>query len=99
MLTKVDVGVHAKVEVTQRELLFDVVTDEKHVKLLSNSKEQIFVEKLKSLLRLGTLSSRYKDVYDMYYLIGKMSRRRLGRYFQLWCVLQVYLGMPCSSGN
>lgn len=50
VLTKVDVGVHAKVEVTQRELLFDVVTDEKHVKLLSNSKEQIFVEKLKSLL-------------------------------------------------
>ena len=84
VLTKVDVGVHAKVEVAQRELLFDVVTDERHVKLLSNSKEQIFVEKLKSLLRLGTLSSRYKDVYDMYYLIGKMSRRRLGRYFRLY---------------
>ena len=84
VLTKVDVGVHAKVEVAQRELLFDVVTDERHVKLLSNSKEQIFVEKLKSLLRLGTLSSRYKDVYDMYYLIGKMNRRRLSRYFRLY---------------
>ena len=32
VLTKVDVGVHAKVEVAQRELLFDVATDEKHVK-------------------------------------------------------------------
>ena len=30
------------------------------------------------------MSSRYKDVYDMYYLIGKMSRRRLGRYFRLY---------------
>jgi len=84
VLTKVDIGVHAKVEVIQRELLFDVVTDERHIKLLSNSKEQIFVEKLKSLLRLGTLSSRYKDVYDMYYLIGKMNRIRLGRYFRLY---------------
>ena len=30
-----------------------------------NSKEQIFVEKLKSLLKLGVVSTRYKDVYDL----------------------------------
>lgn len=83
VLTKVDLGVHAKMEVKQRDFKFDIVAGDKGVRLLANSKEQIFVEKLKSLLRLGTLSSRYKDVYDMYYLIGKMNR----------AVFRAYLGL------
>jgi hypothetical protein len=28
----------------------------------------MFTEKLKSLLRFGALSTRYKDIYDMYFL-------------------------------
>lgn len=82
--TKVDLGVHAKLEVVQKDFKFDIVTDAKSVKLLANSKEQIFAEKMKSLLRLGTLSSRYKDVFDMYYLIGKMNRATLRDYFSLY---------------
>ena len=84
VVTKVDLGVHAKLEVVQKDFKFDVVTDAKSVKLLANSKEQIFAEKMKSLLRLGTLSSRYKDVFDMYYLIGKMNRVTLKDYFNLY---------------
>lgn len=84
VVTKVDLGVHAKREVAQKDFRFDIVTDAKRVKLLANSKEQIFVEKMKSLLRLGTLSSRYKDVFDMYYLIGTMNRTTLKAYFDLY---------------
>ena len=35
-----------------------------------NSKEQILVEKLKSLLKFGITSTRYKDIFDFYYLIN-----------------------------
>lgn len=84
VITKLDLGVHAKMEVAQRDFKFELVTDAKSVRLLANSKEQIFAEKVKSLLRLGTLSSRYKDVFDMYYLIDKMNRSKLKKYFDLY---------------
>lgn len=32
--------------------------------------EQICIEKLKSLLRFGIVSTRYKDIFDIYYLIN-----------------------------
>ena len=35
-----------------------------------NSKEQIICEKLKSLLRFGIRTTRYKDIFDIYYLIN-----------------------------
>ena len=38
--------------------------------LIINSKEQIICEKLKSLLRFGIRSTRYKDIFDIYYLIN-----------------------------
>ena len=84
VLTKLDLGVHTKIEVAQKEFKFDIVTDRRGVRLLANSKEQIFAEKLKSLLRLGTLSTRYKDVYDMYYLSDKINRMVLKNYFGLY---------------
>ena len=39
--------------------------------LVINSKEQIICEKLKSLLRFGIRTTRYKDIFDIYYLINK----------------------------
>lgn len=41
--------------------------------MLINSKEQIFTEKLKSLLKFGFVSTRYKDIFDFYYLINNES--------------------------
>lgn len=38
--------------------------------LVINSKEQIICEKLKSLLRFGIRTTRYKDIFDIYYLIN-----------------------------
>ena len=43
---------------------------DKSATLLINSKEQILTEKLKSLLKLGFRSTRYKDLFDFYYLIN-----------------------------
>ncbi|MDO5320226.1 MAG: nucleotidyl transferase AbiEii/AbiGii toxin family protein [bacterium] len=72
--TKLDIGVHTWADVQQADLRFKVVTDTDAISLLVNPKEQIFVEKLKSLLRIGPVSTRYKDVYDLYYLKERVRR-------------------------
>jgi hypothetical protein len=54
--------------IEQEEYCFDLGKLDDSVTLLINTKEQIFVEKLKSLLRLGSFNTRYKDFYDMYWL-------------------------------
>lgn len=77
LTTKVDVGVHRHAEIRQVECAFSALEGERKASLLANSKEQIFVEKLLSLLRHGFLSTRAKDVFDMYYLMDKVSCRKL----------------------
>lgn len=66
---KMDIGVHKLFDIKQDEYCFDLNLMGKNINLLINSKEQIFAEKLKSLLKLGARSTRYKDLYDFYYLI------------------------------
>lgn len=82
--TKLDIGVHKDFEIKQEEYCFNLDVFEKSVNLLINSKEQIFTEKLKSLLKLGYVSSRYKDVLDFYYLINNcnMDKDKLYYYFK-----------------
>lgn len=82
--TKIDVGVHTREEVVQGDLEFKLSSGGEPVTLLVNSKEQIFVEKLKSLLRFGGASTRYKDVYDMYYLSSSVRSRTLLDYIRLY---------------
>ena len=82
--TKVDVGVHTREEVAQRDFGFKVVTEDGTVKLLVNTNEQIFVEKLKSLLRIGYVSTRLKDVYDMFYLVSRLRKRMLKEYMRIY---------------
>ena len=36
---------------------------------MANSKEQVCAEKLRSLMRIGAASTRFKDVFDVYYLL------------------------------
>ena len=74
--TKLDIGVHKDTTMEQALYCFDLAKLEDSVTLLVNTKEQIFAEKLKSLLRLGALSTRYKDVFDMYWLAtqGEMDK-------------------------
>lgn len=75
--SKIDLGVHKNIQIDQDEYCFDVCLDDVGASLLINSKEQIFVEKLRSLLRFGPLSTRYKDVFDMCYLSEYVDISRL----------------------
>jgi len=69
LATKLDIGVYKNFDIEQDEYCFNLDVIGKNANLLINSKEQIFSEKLKSLLRLGAFSTRYKDLFDFYYLI------------------------------
>lgn len=71
IVIKLDLGVHKNVDLEQDELVFSLDVLNEKVVLLANSKEQIFVEKLKSLLIFGSNSTRYKDILDFYYLINE----------------------------
>lgn len=76
-LSKIDLGVHKNIEIEQDEYCFDVCMDDEGVSLLINSKEQIFAEKLRSLLKFGPLSTRYKDIFDLCYLTEYVDMKRL----------------------
>ena len=74
---KLDIGVHNRLDIEQEEYCFEMDFDNEGASLLINSNEQMFTEKLKSLLRLGAITTRYKDVYDLYYLCGEVNRDKL----------------------
>jgi len=78
--TKIDIGVHTHEEMVQIEYSFDVLASKERVELQVNSNEQIFVEKLLSLLRHGIVSRRPKDVFDMYYLTTRMDKKVVRKY-------------------
>ena len=81
--SKIDIGVHKHLELEQEEYCFDVCMDEEGVSLLKNSKEQSVVEKLRALLIFGTNNRRYKDIYDMYYLVDRVDSEKLLYYIEL----------------
>lgn len=66
---KLDFGVHKYVDIKQEEFIFQIESMNQTTSLLINTKEQIVAEKLSSLLRHGIRSTRYKDIYDIYYII------------------------------
>ena len=79
---KMDLGVHNKLDIDQEEFCFDIAYDEEGASLLINSNEQMIAEKLKSLLRFGTLSSRYKDIFDIYYLSPHVTKSTMKKCFK-----------------
>lgn len=83
--TKLDIGVHKLFDIEQDNYCFDLDIFKESVSLLINSKEQIFAEKLKSLLKFGITSTRYKDVFDFYYLINseKLDKNKLLKYIDI----------------
>ena len=68
--SKIDLGVHKHLRIEQEEYCFDIGCYDDGANLLINTKEQMFTEKLRSLLKFGSNSTRYKDVFDMFYLSG-----------------------------
>ncbi len=74
---KMDIGVHKDLDIEQEEYCFDVCFQEDSVSVLINSSEQMTIEKLKSLMRFGTRSTRYKDVFDICYLSDSVDLQKL----------------------
>ena len=68
--TKLDIGVHKKFDIKQDKYCFNLEAINESVTLIINSKEQIIGEKLKSLLKFGIRTTRFKDVFDIYYLLN-----------------------------
>ena len=83
--TKLDIGVHKYFDIVQDEYLFDFNILGDSVSLLINSNEQIIVEKLKSLLKFGITSTRFKDIFDFYYFKNnqEVDRKKLLSYIEL----------------
>lgn len=80
--SKLDIGVHKDFDIEQEEYCFNLDIINESAKLFINSKEQIFTEKLKSLLRFAYTSTRYKDIFDFYYLIvyGNLNKALLEKF-------------------
>ena len=75
--SKVDIGVHKHMDIAQEEFCFDIAWFEDGANLLINSREQMFVEKLRSLLKFGANSTRFKDIFDLCYLSDSVDRKKL----------------------
>ena len=84
--SKIDIGVHANVKIEQDEYCFDVCMDDEGASLLINSCEQIFAEKLRSLLRFGPFSTRYKDIFDFCYLINHVDMSKLSDCIKIYII-------------
>ena len=93
--TKVDIGVHTKEELAQVDFSFPIGSGEGRADLLANSPEQIFAEKLLSLLRHGANTDRPKDIFDMYYLSGSLDMEKLRTYI----ALTIYANPKCRANN
>ena len=81
--SKVDFGVHNYLAIEQEEYCFDIAFSDEGVNLLINTKEQMFTEKLRSLLKFGPNSTRFKDIFDMRYLSDIIDKQRLMECIQL----------------
>lgn len=81
---KLDLGVHNRLDIDQEEYCFDIAYDDEGASLLINTNEQMIAEKLRSLLRLGSLSTRYKDVFDIYYLCQYADKDKLSKCLSIY---------------
>lgn len=83
--TKLDIGVHKLFQLEQEQYMFDFNIINLGANLLINSHEQIFTEKMKSLLKFNIRSTRYKDIFDFYYLIDNklLNKDKLEKCFKI----------------
>ncbi len=77
LTSKIDFGVHKHFDIEQEDFCFDIGFDDAGASLLINSKEQMLTEKLRSILKFGAFSTRYKDIFDIYYLFDLVDIKKL----------------------
>jgi predicted nucleotidyltransferase component of viral defense system len=75
--SKIDLGIHKNLSIMQEEYCFDIASFNDSANLLINSKEQMFTEKMRSLLKFGQYSTRYKDIFDLCFLSELVDRNKL----------------------
>lgn len=92
--SKIDLGVHKHFDIEQEDFCFDVGIDDMGASLLINSKEQMLTEKLRSILKFGAVSTRYKDIFDIFYLFSLVDREKL-----LHCLNTLILADPGMREN
>lgn len=82
---KLDIGVHKHTDIHQDTLLLNTQIIEGNINFLVNPKEQIFIEKLIPMLKFGPLSTRYRDIFDIYWLIteGNMDKDKILKYMDV----------------
>lgn len=82
---KMDIGVHTLYAVAQEKESFFIDCIGGEVSLLTNPNEQIFGEKILSLVRHGVASTRYKDIADMYFFVSNklLDKTKLRGFFAL----------------
>ncbi len=83
--TKIDIGIENK-DIPQDNAIFNFECIEKSLNLKINSREQIFTEKLISIIRHNISTTRYKDFYDIYFLIRerKMNSNKILQLFETY---------------
>lgn len=67
--TKLDIGIHTLFTIEQNCVAFSFGVNENGVVVNINPYEQILSEKLYSLAKHQELTTRYKDIFDIYYLV------------------------------
>ncbi len=82
---KLDIGVHKHTDIHQDILLLNTQIIDGNVEFLANPKEQIFIEKLIPLLKFGPLSTRYRDIFDLYWLIvdENLDKNKILKYMEI----------------
>ena len=90
LVFKMDIGVHALLGIEQSSACFSF--DDEQVFLKANPPEQMFSEKLYSLAKHGALFTRFKDIYDMFYLIKytRMDRKKIRNCLELLTIKGLY---------
>lgn len=70
LLIKIDIGVHTNKEIPQQKIEILKPYSRRPLVLNANPPEQIVAEKLVALARIGERTTRYKDIYDIYFLLA-----------------------------
>lgn len=85
---KLDIGVHTQYLIEQDKMIFDITSSDEGIELLANPIEQMIVEKTSSFIKFGMLSTRMKDLFDVYYLTKNQSysKRKLIDFIQLYFI-------------
>lgn len=88
---KLDIGVHTLLAIKQDKCCF-TFGDNSNPILKINPPEQIVAEKLYSLAKHGILSTRTKDVYDIYYFVsgGFLDKKIVKQCLELLTIKKAY---------